>query len=164
MVVSMGPMRWVVLGSLGWLAATGLSPSVEAQERFRYPVRSERIHLYPFPAPVVRTESDREISGRLRDGEGQALAGVDVVFLGLGRATVTDAQGRFGLPRTPSGTLEVHFRRPGYELTQRTIVIDPNLSVLEITVPALGPSWCAERRDRDTACRVGVTGARAAER
>jgi hypothetical protein len=155
---------WMMAGSLALVAVAGSPVGVSAQE-VRYPVKLQPIHVYQFPAQTVNVGNRIAVSGRVRDREGRPLAGVEVVAMALGRVAVTDDRGGFRLDRVPEGTYEFQIRDQGFELTQRTVTVDPNLTALEFSIAALGPTWCLTKDDRrDTACPTLVKGARAAER
>jgi hypothetical protein len=149
---------------MSFLVVVGFPPSARAQEAFRYPVRVERIQLYSFSTPALNTAAVQNVSGRVFDLDGRPLAGVDVVALGLGRATTTDGRGGFRFSRLPAGFFEFQFRRQGFELSQWSVTVEPNLPTLDVSIAAIGPTWCAVPSNRkDIACPMMVVGARAAE-
>ena len=155
--------RWMLFG-ISYLAAVGNARSSYAQEVFRYPVRIERIHVYAFPQKALNTEVRQSVSGRVSDLNGTPLAGVDVVALGLGRATITDGRGGFRFSSMPTGTFELQFRRQGFELSQWSVTVEPNLPALEVEIAAIEPTWCTIPSSRkDIACPALVTGIKAKE-
>lgn len=65
------------------------------------------------------------LSGSVRDPDARPLAGVEVIALGLGRVTFTNAEGAFRLRQLPPGTFEFHFRRLGFDLARRFVTLEP---------------------------------------
>lgn len=64
-----------------------------------------------------------------RSGDNEPLAGVQVTVRGVGVATVTNASGKYTLPRVPSGAQTVVFRWLGYAPVERTVTVGAETTV-----------------------------------
>ncbi len=64
------------------------------------------------------------VTGRVINAQsGRAVQNAQVLMAGLGRGTLTDAQGRYHLTGIPAGSYELEIQSIGYRSAQRSIVI-----------------------------------------
>jgi iron complex outermembrane receptor protein len=87
-----------------------------------------------YPASVL--PPPHTLSGRVADSSGTALSDVRVRVLELGRATTTDAEGKFTLAQVPSGTYEVAFSRIGYAPAVQRVTVGTEDIALDVAMRA----------------------------
>jgi iron complex outermembrane recepter protein len=75
-----------------------------------------------------------EVSGRIADKGGQAVRDATVSIPELGRATASDADGRFRFAAVPAGRYTVSVRRLGYVTTARQIVVGDTPIEVNVTL------------------------------
>ena len=81
------------------------------------------------------------VQGRVTDSDGAAIQGVAVVLLGTDLASVTAADGSFGLEGVPPGDYTLEARLPGYTIASLDLavsdrpVVDLELQLIETEIP-----------------------------
>lgn len=95
--------------------------------------------LLALAAPVARptTSAGYDLSGAVKDADGNALVGARVVVTETNRTTSTDAEGHYHFSDLPSGTWNVAFAMVGYAPQVRRITITDRSVSLDV---ALRPS------------------------
>ena len=121
---------WTVLLLLSSAPTAGVVPDLAAQD----------------PDSVARrVDSTATLYGVVRDLGGRPLAGVDVVALGVGRISVTDAEGRFQLASLPSGAVAIHVNQTWFAKHRRIVTLTPrSRHRLDVVLGAQVPAWCDE--------------------
>ncbi len=129
------------------------------------------ILLLPLAAPPAAAQGDASLTGTVRDAAtARPLAGISITT-GSGRATVSDAAGRYRLLGLPAGEQPVRFRWLGYAPRNETVTLRAGEArVLDVTLTAnpvllglvrvSGPSRVPERVVDAPAAVVAVEPAR----
>jgi TonB-linked SusC/RagA family outer membrane protein len=95
-----------------------------------YELEGSRILLQKKPLEVIieQKQTDRTMSGRVVDDNGEALPGVSIIIKGTQQGTSTDIEGNFQLT-VPDGSSVLIFSFVGYLSTEKTITTETTLNV-----------------------------------
>lgn len=121
------------------LALNAFLSQVFAAQPLDYSIKDKTIFIKRKPLVAEIVQAMQEITGTIRDGDGQALIGVTVKIKGTNTGAVTDAAGRFRISAEQGQVLVVSYI--GHETQEVTvsgndisIVLQPAISALDETV------------------------------
>src|SRR5688572_16274766 len=83
---------------------------------------------------AAQTPAPCGVDGTARDATGLPLPGVTVAVLATGIRAVTDTQGRYCLPKPPTGRVTVRLTLKGFEIEDRHIEMSPSGAPLTLDV------------------------------
>jgi hypothetical protein len=102
-------------------------------------------------------DSTATLIGVIHDRDQRPLSGVDVVALGVGRAAVTDRDGRYSLAGLPAGAVEIQVGDNWLERKRRTVTLAPGeRHRYDLLLHGEVLIWCDQGHSEDwaIACRA----------
>ncbi|MFN0173608.1 MAG: TonB-dependent receptor [Saprospiraceae bacterium] len=73
------------------------------------------------------------VQGKVTDSNGDALIGVSVGAVGIGKSTATDSDGKYSLP-LPNGTYQINFAYTGFKPTSQSVTVSGSTVMLDISM------------------------------
>ncbi len=92
------------------------------------------LNIIIFLLTVELTAQAYSVSGRVTDSDNNPLIGVNIIVVGTGTGTSSDAEGYYKIDNLPAGDYNLKFSAVGFKDVIRLIVLDTRSVVINITM------------------------------